>query len=81
MFDYHGLYFDLQLHPGYQNDVLQHNHVAPHGIGAAFLHSAQEILEVVNEREVQLFERNILTPVSWVSSYCRSKLYSIIDKS
>ena len=49
--------------PRYRNNVLQHNHVAPHGIGAAFLHSAQEILEVVDEREVQLFEGNILTPV------------------
>ena len=41
--------------PRYGNDVLQHNHVAPHGIGAALLHGAQEILEVVDEREVQLF--------------------------
>ena len=28
------------------NDVLQHNHVAPHGIGAAFLLRAQKILEI-----------------------------------
>ena len=35
------------------NDVLQHNHVAPHGIGAAFLLRAQKILEVVDEREVE----------------------------
>ena len=39
----------------YGNDVLQHNHVAPNGIGAALLHGSQEILEVVDEREVQLF--------------------------
>jgi len=37
------------------NDVLQHNHVAPHGIGAAFLLRAQKILEVVDEREVEFF--------------------------
>ena len=36
----------------YGNDVLQHNHIAPNGISAAFLHRAQEILEVVDEREV-----------------------------
>ena len=35
------------------NDVLQHNHVAPHGIGAAFLLRAQKILEIVDEREVE----------------------------
>jgi len=35
------------------NDVFQHNHVAPHGIGAAFLLRAQKILEVVDEREVE----------------------------
>ena len=28
------------------------DHVAPHGIGAAFLLRAQKILEVVDEREV-----------------------------
>ena len=35
------------------NDVFQHNHVAPHGIGAAFLLRAQKILEIVDEREVK----------------------------
>ena len=35
------------------NDVFQHNHVAPHGIGAAFLLRAQKILEIVDEREVE----------------------------
>jgi len=35
------------------NDVFQHDHVAPHGIGAAFLLRAQKILEVVDEREVE----------------------------
>ena len=39
--------------PRYGNDVFQYNHVAPHGIGAAFLLRAQEILEVVDEREVE----------------------------
>ena len=38
--------------PRYGNDVFQHNHVAPHGIGAAFLLRAQKILEIVYEREV-----------------------------
>jgi hypothetical protein len=33
--------------------VFQHDHVAPHGIGAAFLLRAQEILEVVDECEVE----------------------------
>jgi len=37
----------------YRNDVFQHNHVAPHGIGAAFLLRAQKVLEVVDEREVE----------------------------
>ena len=41
--------------PRYGNNVFQHNHVAPNGIGAAFFLSTQEILEVVDEREVQLF--------------------------
>ena len=36
------------------NDVFQHNHVAPHGIGAAFLLRAQKILEIVDECEVEL---------------------------
>ena len=35
------------------NDVFQHNHVAPHGIGTAFLLRAQKILEIVDEREVE----------------------------
>ena len=35
------------------NDVFQHNHVAPHGIGAAFLLRAQKILEIVDECEVE----------------------------
>ena len=35
------------------NDVFQHNHVTPHGIGAAFLLRAQKILEIVDEREVE----------------------------
>jgi len=39
--------------PRYGNDVFQHDHVAPHGIGAAFLLRAQEILEVIDEREVE----------------------------
>jgi len=38
--------------PRYRNDVFQHNHIAPHGIGAAFLLRAQKILEIVYEREV-----------------------------
>ena len=39
--------------PRYRNDVFQHDHVAPHGIGAAFLLRAQKILEIVDEREVE----------------------------
>ena len=39
--------------PRYGNDVFQHDHVAPHGIGAAFLLRAQEILEVVDECKVE----------------------------
>ena len=39
--------------PRYGNDVFQHNHVAPHGIGAAFLLRAQKILEVVDESKVE----------------------------
>ena len=39
--------------PRYGNDVFQRNHVAPHGIGAAFLLRAQKILEIVDEREVE----------------------------
>ena len=35
------------------NDVFQHNHVAPHGIGTAFLLRAQKILEIVDECEVE----------------------------
>ena len=35
------------------NDVFQHNHVAPHGIGAAFLLRSEEILEVVDESKVE----------------------------
>lgn len=40
--------------PCYGNNMFQHNHVAPNGIGTVFLLRAQEILEVVDEREVQL---------------------------
>ena len=32
------------------NDVFQHNHVAPHGIGAAFLLRAQKILEDIGRQ-------------------------------
>ena len=37
----------------YRNDVFQHNHVAPHGIGAAFLLRAQKILEIVDESKIE----------------------------
>ena len=43
--------------------MFQHNHVAPNGVGTAFLLRAEKILEVVDEREIQLFQRNILTLV------------------
>ncbi len=35
------------------NDMFQHNHVAPNGIGAAFLLRSEEILEVVDESKVE----------------------------
>ncbi len=41
------------------NDVLQYNHVTPHGIGAAFLLRVQNILEIVDECEVEFILRNI----------------------
>ena len=43
--------------------MFQHNHVAPNGIGTAFLLRAQKIFEVIYECEVQLFQRDILTLV------------------
>ncbi len=49
--------------PCYGDNVFQHNHVAPNGIGTAFLLRAQKILEVVDECKVQFFQRNILTLV------------------
>lgn len=58
-----GIEWQTTVIPRYRNDVFQYNHIAPYRIGAAFLHRAQEILEVVDEREVQLFEGNILTLV------------------
>lgn len=56
-----GIERQMSVIPRYGNDMFQHNHVAPYGVGTVFLFRAQEILEVVNEREIQLFQRNILT--------------------
>ena len=46
--------------PRYGNDVFQHNHVAPYRVGAAFPVRAQEILEIVDKCEVQLFKGNVV---------------------
>jgi len=43
--------------------MFQYNHVAPNGIGATFLFRPKEIFKVIDKREVQLFQRNIITLV------------------
>ena len=45
------------------DDVFQDDHVAPYGIGAAFLLRAQEILEIVDKGKVQFFQRDVLPVV------------------
>jgi hypothetical protein len=40
--------------------MFQYNHIPPHGIGTAFLLFPQEIFEIVDKRQVQLFKRYIL---------------------
>ena len=43
--------------------MFQDDHVAPHGICAAFLLRAQEILEIVDKGKVQFFQRDVLPVV------------------
>ena len=48
---------------GNGDDMFQDDHVAPHGICAAFLLRAQEILEIVDKGKVQFFQRDVLPVV------------------
>ncbi len=48
---------------GNGDDMFQNDHVAPYGISAAFLLRAQEILEVIDKRKIQFFQRYILPVV------------------
>lgn len=43
--------------------MFQYNHVASNAIGATFLFRPEEIFKVIDKREVQLFQRNIITLV------------------
>lgn len=43
--------------------MFQYNHVASNAICATFLFRPEEIFKVIDKREVQLFQRNIITLV------------------
>ena len=45
------------------DDMFQDDHVAPYGIGAAFLLRTQEILEIVDKGKVQFFQQDVFPVV------------------
>ena len=60
------------------DDVFQDDHVAPYGIGAAFLLRAQEILEIIDKGKVQFFQRYILPVVGMGEELPHAPAYAAV---
>ena len=60
------------------DDVLEPDHVTPYGIGAAFLLRTQEILEVVDERQVEFLQGDIVTAVYFRDELAKVPVYGTV---
>ena len=60
------------------DDVLEPDHVPPYGIGAAFLLRTQEILEVVDERQVEFLQGDIVTAVYFRDELAKVPVYGTV---
>ena len=60
------------------DDVLEPDHVTPYGIGAAFLLRTQEILEVVDERQVEFLQGNVVTAVHFRDELAKVPVYGTV---
>ena len=60
------------------DDVLEPDHVTPYGIGAAFLLRTQEILEVVDERQVEFLQGDVVTSVHFRDELAQMPVYGTV---
>ena len=60
------------------DDVLEPDHVTPYGIGAAFLLRTQEILEVVDERQVEFLQGDVVTAVYFRDELAKVPVYGTV---
>ncbi len=60
------------------DDVLEPDHVTPYGIGAAFLLRTQEILEVVDERQVEFLQGDVVTAVHFRDELAKVPVYGTV---
>ena len=60
------------------DDVLEPDHVTPYGIGAAFLLRTQKILEVVDERQVEFLQGNVVTAVYFRDELAKVPVYGTV---
>ena len=60
------------------DDVLEPDHVTPYGIGAAFLLRTQEILEVVDERQVEFLQGDVVTAVHFRDELAKMPVYGTV---
>ena len=60
------------------DDVLEPDHVTPYGIGAAFLLRTQEILEVVDERQVEFLQGDVVTSVHFRDELAQVLVYGTV---
>ena len=58
--------------------MLEPDHVTPYGIGAAFLLRTQEILEVVDERQVEFLQGNVVTAVYFRDELAKVPVYGTV---
>ena len=58
--------------------MLEPDHVTPYGIGAAFLLRTQKILEVVDERQVEFLQGNVVTAVHFRDELAKVPVYGTV---
>ena len=68
----------MQDAEGDGDDVLEPDHVTPYGIGAAFLLRTQEILEVVDERQVEFLQGDVVTAVHFRDELAQMPVYGTV---
>ncbi len=78
MYPAKGLKGSAPLLRAMEMDVLEPDHVTPYGIGAAFLLRTQEILEVVDERQVEFLQGNVVTAVHFRDELAKVPVYGTV---